>query len=90
MDWKQKLSSRKLWACVVGVGMGIALAFGLDEGTISTIAGAVTSLISILTYVITEGKVDAAAVNQAYVDIDSIVQEVQDALRDETAPRVQV
>lgn len=90
MDWKQKLSSRKLWACVVGVGMGIALAFGLDEGTISTIAGAVTSLISILTYVITEGKVDAAAVNQAYVDIDSIVQEVQDALRDETAPQVQV
>ena len=90
MDWKQKLGSRKLWACVDGVGMGIALAFGLDEGTISTIAGAVTSLISILTYVITEGKVDAAAVNQAYVDIDSIVQEVQDALRDETAPRVQV
>lgn len=90
MDWKQKLGSRKMWACVVGVGMGIALAFGLDEGTISTIAGAVTSLISILTYVITEGKVDAAAVNQAYVDIDSIVQEVRDALRDETAPRVQV
>ena len=51
MDWKSKLSSRKLWACIVGVGMGLGIAFGLDEGTITTVAGVVTSLISIVTYV---------------------------------------
>ena len=87
MDWKRKLSSRKLWACIVGVGMGVAIAFGLDEGTISTISGAVTSLISIITYVLTEGKIDAAAVNQAYVDVETIVDEVIKAL-DEEAPAV--
>lgn len=54
MNWKQKLSSRKLWACIVGVGMGIAIAFGLDESTITTVAGAVTSLISVVTYVLAE------------------------------------
>lgn len=64
MNWKQKLSSRKLWACIVGVGMGVAIAFGLDEGTITTIAGSVTSLVSIIAYVLAEGKVDAAAVGQ--------------------------
>ena len=64
MNWKQKLSSRKLWACIVGVGMGVAIAFGLDEGTITTIAGSVTSLASIIAYVLAEGKVDAAAVGQ--------------------------
>lgn len=64
MNWKQKLSSRKLWACIVGVGMGVAIAFGLDEGTITTIAGSVTSLVSIVAYVLAEGKVDAAAVGQ--------------------------
>ena len=80
MDWKSKLSSRKLWACIVGVGMGLGIAFGLDEGTITTVAGAVTSLISIVTYVLAEGKTDAAAVNQAYVDIDALVSQVKEAL----------
>lgn len=76
MNWKQKLSSRKLWAAVVGVVMGVAMAFGLDEGTISTVAGAVTSLVSIIIYIITEGKIDAAAVSQAAVDVETILDEL--------------
>lgn len=80
MNWKQKLSSRKLWACIAGVVMGVGMAFGLDEGTITTVAGAVTSLASIITYVLAEGKIDAAAVGQAYVDIDTIVNSLADSL----------
>ncbi len=83
MDIKRKLSSRKLWACLLGVGVGIAVAFGVDGDTISTVAGAVTSLVSIITYVITEGKIDAAAVNQAYEDADIIIDAVAEALADE-------
>jgi len=37
------------------------MVFGLDEGTISNVAGAVVSAASLVTYIITEGKVDAAA-----------------------------
>ena len=60
MDWKRKLSSRKLWAAVAGVVTGLAMVFGLDQDTISTVAGAVVSAASVVTYILTEGKVDAA------------------------------
>ena len=59
---KRKLSSRKLWAAVAGLAAGLALVFGLDEEIISTVAGAVVSAASIIVYIMTEGKVDAAAV----------------------------
>ncbi len=59
---KRKLSSRKLWAAVAGLAAGLALVFGLDEEIISTVAGAVVSAASIIAYIMTEGKVDAAAV----------------------------
>lgn len=62
MNLKKKLSSRKLWAAVAGVVTGLAMVFGLDENVITTVAGAVTALASVVTYVITEGKIDAAAV----------------------------
>ena len=61
MDWNRKLSSRKLWAAVAGIVGGLAMVFGLDENIISTVSGAVVSLASVITYVLTEGKVDAAA-----------------------------
>ena len=67
------MKSRKLWAAVVGVIMGVAMVFGLDEGTITTIAGAVTALVSVVTYIVAEGKIDADAVKNA-------AQQAQDAL----------
>ncbi len=65
IDWKRKLSSRKLWAAIAGVVTGLAMVFGLDENTISSVAGAVVSVASVVSYIITEGKVDAAGVKQA-------------------------
>ncbi len=65
IDWKRKLSSRKLWAAMVGVVTGLAMVFGLDENIISSIAGAVVSVASVVSYIITEGKVDAASVKKA-------------------------
>ena len=65
IDWKRKLSSRKLWAAIAGVVTGLAMVFGLDENTISSVAGAVVSVASVVSYIITEGKVDAAGVKKA-------------------------
>ena len=59
IDWKRKLSSRKLWAAVAGIVTGLAMVFGLDENTISTVAGAVVSVASVVAYIMAEGKVDA-------------------------------
>lgn len=60
---KKKLSSRKFWAAAVGVILGIALTFGVDGEAVSDIAGAVTALASIIAYITTEGKIDAASVS---------------------------
>lgn len=70
---KRKLSSRKLWAAVAGIVTGLAMVFGLDQDIIGTVAGAVVSVASVVTYIITEGRVDAEGVKQA-------VQATQDAV----------
>lgn len=70
---KSKLTSRKLWAAVAGLIAGLAMVFGLDEGVITTVAGAVVSVSSVITYIITEGRVDAEGVKLA-------VESVQDAV----------
>lgn len=69
IDWKRKLSSRKFLASVAGVVMGLAMVFGLDENTISTVAGAVVSAASVVAYVLAEGKVDVEGVKNA---VDSV------------------
>lgn len=77
IDWKRKLSSRKLWAAVAGIVTGLAMVFGLDEGTISSVAGAVVSVASVVAYIITEGKVDAESVKKAVEDVQSAAEELK-------------
>ncbi|MBQ4353591.1 MAG: hypothetical protein IJC71_01720 [Clostridia bacterium] len=55
-----KLLSRKLWAAVVGVVVGLAAAFGIDGSEYTEIAGIVTSAVSVISYIFAEGAVDAA------------------------------
>ena len=68
-----KLKSRKLWAAVAGIVTGLAMIFGLDETVMNTVSGAVVAVASVVTYIVTEGKIDAAAVGNA-------AQEIQDAI----------
>lgn len=58
---KEKLCSRKFLAAVAGIVAGLAIVFGLDSDTITNVAGAVVSVASLVAYIITEGRVDAAA-----------------------------
>nr|WP_326210519.1 hypothetical protein [uncultured Oscillibacter sp.] len=64
IDWKRKLSSRKLWAAIAGIVTGLAMVFKLDENTVSSVAGAVVSVASVVSYIVTEGKVDAENVKK--------------------------
>ncbi|MCI1959201.1 MAG: hypothetical protein LKJ25_06215 [Clostridia bacterium] len=72
----KKLSSRKLWACIAGVAVGIATALGADSNTIQTISGAVISAVSLITYIRAEAKVDAASAGST-VDISAIADKVK-------------
>ena len=58
----KKISSRKLWTAVLGIVSGLSIVFGLDQGVISTLSGAVVSVASVIAYIVTEGKIDAASV----------------------------
>lgn len=78
IDWKRKLSSRKLWAAVAGIVTGLAMVFGLDENTISTVAGAVVSMASVVAYIMAEGKVDAESVKKAVEGVQGALGAVTD------------
>ncbi len=56
----QKLSSRKLWAAVVGVIVGLAATFGIEENEYAQIVGVVGSVVSVVSYIFGEASVDAA------------------------------
>jgi phage shock protein PspC (stress-responsive transcriptional regulator) len=58
----QKITSRKLWMAIAGVAVGIATILGVDGSDVNVVAGAVTSIASIITYIVTEGKIDAVRV----------------------------
>lgn len=74
IDWKRKLSSRKLWAAIAGIIVGLSMIFGLDENTISTVSGAVVSVFSVVSYIIAEGKVDAESVKKAIDGVKDAVE----------------
>lgn len=77
IEWKRKLSSRKFLAAVAGTVMGLAMVFGLDENTISTVAGAVVSVASVVAYIMAEGKVDAENVKNPANDVQFAVSAIK-------------
>ena len=74
----KKLMSRKLWLALAGVATGVAMALGVDATEITTVAGAVTALVSVVTYIITEGKIDAEGIKNAIIDVQEAVDTFQD------------
>jgi hypothetical protein len=61
IDWKSKLTSRKLWMALVGLVSGILLAFKMDEQTVTQISGIIMAGASVVAYIIGEGLIDAAS-----------------------------
>lgn len=74
----RKLSSRKLWTALAGIAAGLALAFGLDQEAVASTAGAVVSVISVVTYIVTEGRIDAAGVKKAIEDVQEAVDDIEE------------
>ena len=70
----RKLSSRKLWMAIAGVATGVAMALGADTTDMGEVAGAVTALLSVVTYIWVEGKVDAEGVKNAIIEIQEGIE----------------
>ena len=69
----KKITSRKLWLAIAGVATGVAVILGVDGSEISNISGAVVSLASVMTYIITEGKIDSESVKNIVKEATSDV-----------------
>lgn len=68
MDWKRKLSSRKFWIAVVGLVSGIMIALGHSEQEAQQIGGIIMSAASVISYILSEGMIDAANAGFVYPD----------------------
>ena len=63
IDWKRKLTSRKLWVALAGFVAGLIVAFGGDSEVAETVSGCILSGAAVIGYVIGEGL--AAAANKS-------------------------
>lgn len=86
---KRKITSRKLWIALAGVIVGLAAIMGAGEGEIATVAGAITATVSAVTYIVTEGRLDAASIANAaeaiQTALDVIVEDVPEEEPEEVA-----
>ena len=74
----KKLTSRKFLAAVAGIAVGVALIFGVDEGVITTVSGAVAAVASVVSYILAEGRIDAAAVANAIQRTQEAVEAIKE------------
>lgn len=71
----KKFLSRKFLISLVGVIVGVAIAFGAEASEIMQIAGAVTSAVSAVSYIFGEAMVDAAAAKNNSGEALPIIEE---------------
>ena len=69
IDWKRKLSSRKLWLAVAGFVSMLYIAFGSSEEAATQIAAIIMAGADVLAYIIAEGLSDAAATGKQSEDV---------------------
>lgn len=60
IDWKRKLSSRKLWIALTGFITALLVAFNVDAGTIEHITSIIMAFATLISYILAEGLVDAS------------------------------
>lgn len=58
VDWKRKLTSRKLWAAIAGFVSGLLIFLGYPKETAVQIAALIMSGASVVAYCVGEGLAD--------------------------------
>ena len=77
IDWKTKLTSRKLWVAVAEfVGMLLLVVFGVAEETIEKVVALIMAGAGALGYIIAEGLVDAKSASDTVI-LPGVVEHVE-------------
>ena len=71
IDWKRKLTSRKLWAAVVSFVTLLMIGLGFSENDATQVASIIMAGATVVAYIIGEGLVDASAAGGDVGDSDS-------------------
>lgn len=75
MDWKKKLTSRKLWVALADfVGM-LIVAFGYAEAVATQVTALIMAGAGVIGYLIAEGLADAANGTTTVVEETTITEE---------------
>jgi len=60
INWKRKLTSRKLWVAIAGFTAGLIVALGGSADTAETVSGCILSGAAVVGYIVGEGLADSA------------------------------
>ena len=60
IDWKRKLTSRKLWVALAGFIAGLVVIFGGSQESADKTSGAILSGAAVVGYVVGEGLADSS------------------------------
>lgn len=60
VDWKRKLTSRKMWAAVAGFVSMLVIAKTNDQNEAAQVAALIMAGASVVAYIVGEGLVDSA------------------------------
>ena len=63
IDWKRKLTSRKLWLALAGFVSGLIVATSGSADVAETVSGCIMAGASVVAYIVGEGLTDAAHSN---------------------------
>lgn len=66
IDWKRKLTSRKLWMAIAGFVAGVITATG-DKETAVVVSGLIMQGAAVVAYIIGEGLADGSSTENYYV-----------------------
>ena len=66
IDWKRKLSSRKLWLAIAGFISGLMVFFGKSEAEAAQVSGIIMAGASVVAYIVAEGLIDSANAGYKY------------------------
>ena len=68
IDWKRKLTSRKLWAAICALATNLIIVFGGTQEVAVQVTAIIMAGASVIAYIIGEGLVDAANVADYYYE----------------------
>lgn len=67
--WKDKLTSRKFWAAVIGVVISVMVLFGYNEDEMNKAVALVAACGTLAAYIVGEGMTDKAAASASSLEI---------------------